>query len=92
MLICRFAYHQRICDNVPETFAAFIPEKPQPEYKYDKEGAGRYLAHSLPCVAMILSVCCCSVQFRMVSTWSGEPICSPPHLSDTTGPNAVVSD
>jgi hypothetical protein len=39
----RFSYHQRIADTVPESFAALLPEKPQAEYKYDKEGAGKNL-------------------------------------------------
>ncbi|ENN81805.1 hypothetical protein YQE_01531, partial [Dendroctonus ponderosae] len=33
----RLSYHQRIREILPETFAGFIPQKPEPEYKYAKE-------------------------------------------------------
>lgn len=47
----RLSYHQRIKDMMPETFAAFIPPKPEPIYKYSMEGAaalpGTAAAHQL---------------------------------------------
>nr|KAG5706568.1 hypothetical protein BaRGS_028739 [Batillaria attramentaria] len=36
----RLSYHQRIVESVPESFAAFLPIKPAPQYKYEQEGAG----------------------------------------------------
>ncbi|KAJ0175234.1 hypothetical protein K1T71_009375 [Dendrolimus kikuchii] len=47
----RLSYHQRIKDIVPETFAAYVPLKPEPIYKYSMEGAaslpGTEAAHQL---------------------------------------------
>ena len=40
----RLAYHQRMVDIVPENFGPFVPEKPQPSYKYEGEqGQGQSL-------------------------------------------------
>lgn len=39
----RLSYHTRIKDMVPESFAAFVPLKPEPIYKYSMEGAGKNL-------------------------------------------------
>ncbi|XP_070542802.1 LOW QUALITY PROTEIN: nuclear cap-binding protein subunit 1-A-like [Ptychodera flava] len=36
----RLSYHQRIAESVPEDFAALVPEKPSPIYKYTAEGSG----------------------------------------------------
>lgn len=47
----RLSYHQRIKDMVPESFASFVPPKPEPIYKYSMEGAaalpGTEAAHQL---------------------------------------------
>ncbi|KAJ8714459.1 hypothetical protein PYW07_002684 [Mythimna separata] len=47
----RLSYQQRIKDMVPESFAAFVPLKPEPIYKYSMEGAaalpGTEAAHQL---------------------------------------------
>ncbi|KAH0999365.1 nuclear cap-binding protein subunit 1 [Dendroctonus ponderosae] len=48
----RLSYHQRIREILPETFAGFIPQKPEPEYKYAKEAEavtlpGTAAAHQL---------------------------------------------
>ncbi|XP_062577791.1 nuclear cap-binding protein subunit 1-like [Saccostrea cucullata] len=55
----RLSYHQRIAENVPESFEALIPEKPHPQFKYEKEGAGSMpgtmVAHQL--MAAIKSKC-----------------------------------
>lgn len=37
----RLSYHQRIREILPEGFARFIPEKPEPDYKYAQDGAGK---------------------------------------------------
>ncbi|XP_077988727.1 nuclear cap-binding protein subunit 1-like isoform X2 [Glandiceps talaboti] len=47
----RLSYHQRIVESVPEDFAALLPEKPSPVYKYTAEGSGSLpgtmIAHQL---------------------------------------------
>ncbi|CAH0757994.1 unnamed protein product [Diatraea saccharalis] len=47
----RLSYYQRIKDVAPETFAALVPLKPEPIYKYSMEGAaslpGTEAAHQL---------------------------------------------
>lgn len=47
----RLSYHQRIVDNLPESFSAFVPVKPYAQYKYEQEGSGSLpgtmAAHSL---------------------------------------------
>lgn len=30
-------------DMMPESFASFVPPKPEPIYKYSMEGAGKFL-------------------------------------------------
>ncbi|GBP06866.1 Nuclear cap-binding protein subunit 1 [Eumeta japonica] len=35
----RLSYHQRIKDMMPESFASYVPPKPEPVYKYSVEGA-----------------------------------------------------
>ncbi|XP_056648176.1 nuclear cap-binding protein subunit 1 [Diorhabda carinulata] len=52
MLKCmRLSYFQRIREILPESFSKFIPEKPEPDYKYAQEGAaalpGTEAAHKL---------------------------------------------
>ncbi|KAF7274780.1 hypothetical protein GWI33_012549 [Rhynchophorus ferrugineus] len=44
MLKCmRLSYHQRVREILPESFSAFIPEKPESDYKYAKESeAGEF--------------------------------------------------
>ncbi|RVE54261.1 hypothetical protein evm_001088 [Chilo suppressalis] len=37
----RLSYFQRIKDVAPESFAALVPLKPEPIYKYSMEGAGK---------------------------------------------------
>ncbi|CAC5396916.1 NCBP1 [Mytilus coruscus] len=36
----RLSYHQRIVETCTEDFAPLIPEKPQSNFKYEKEGSG----------------------------------------------------
>lgn len=47
----RLSYHQRLVDIVPADFAPLLPIKPNPGFKYDKEGAGSLpgtmVAHNL---------------------------------------------
>ncbi|XP_044735085.1 nuclear cap-binding protein subunit 1 isoform X2 [Chrysoperla carnea] len=47
----RLSYHQRVREMVPESFAAFVPAKAEPNYKYSQEGAaslpGTTAAHQL---------------------------------------------
>ncbi|XP_033124010.1 nuclear cap-binding protein subunit 1-like [Anneissia japonica] len=47
----RLSYHQRIMDNVPESFSLLFPKEPKPVYKYKLEGAsqlpGNMMAHQL---------------------------------------------
>lgn len=45
--LCRLSYHTRIKEILPESFAGFIPEKPEPDYKYAKEGTGKCVAYNL---------------------------------------------
>ncbi|XP_044756316.1 nuclear cap-binding protein subunit 1 [Coccinella septempunctata] len=52
MLKCmRLSYWQRIREILPDSFSCFIPEKPEPYYKYSQEGAaslpGTATAHQL---------------------------------------------
>ncbi|KAK8761893.1 hypothetical protein V5799_026844 [Amblyomma americanum] len=35
----RLSYHQRVVELGPPSFAPFLPAKPVPDYRYDKEGA-----------------------------------------------------
>jgi len=52
----RLSYHQRVTDIVPETFAAFLPEKPAPCVKYvSGEGPGQ--AASTTMVAAVKNKC-----------------------------------
>lgn len=37
----RLSYYQRIREILPEQFNGFTPVKPEPDYKYAKEGAGK---------------------------------------------------
>ncbi|PVD19770.1 hypothetical protein C0Q70_20261 [Pomacea canaliculata] len=46
----RFSYHQRIVENVPESFLELLPEKPHADYKYEQEQGslpGKMAAHAL---------------------------------------------
>ncbi|XP_071964693.1 nuclear cap-binding protein subunit 1-like [Antedon mediterranea] len=47
----RLSYHQRILDNIPDSFSSLIPKEPKPVYKYKLEGAsqlpGNMMAHRL---------------------------------------------
>jgi len=40
----RLSYHQRVTDIVPDTFAGFLPEKPNPMFKFGVEGQPGYSA------------------------------------------------
>ncbi|KAH7962233.1 hypothetical protein HPB52_014949 [Rhipicephalus sanguineus] len=35
----RLSYHQRVVELVPASFAPFLPAKPVPDYRFEKEGA-----------------------------------------------------
>merc|ERR1719221_1515467 len=40
----RLSYHQRVTDIVPDTFTGFLPEKPNPLFKFGVEGQPGYAA------------------------------------------------
>lgn len=59
---CRLSYHQRIREILPDSFSCFIPAKPEPDYKYAKEGAGKET--KLFCTVFLLALP--SIFFRNV--------------------------
>jgi len=52
----RLSYHQRVTDIVPDTFAGFLPEKPNPMFKFGVEGQPGYSA-SAGVIAAIKNKC-----------------------------------
>ena len=36
----RMSYHQRMVEIIPESYEPLLPAKPQPYFKYEKEGSG----------------------------------------------------
>ena len=52
----RLSYHQRVTDIVPDTFAGFLPEKPNPLFKFGVEGQPGHSA-SAGVIAAIKNKC-----------------------------------
>lgn len=46
---CRMSYHQRVCDNVPESFSPLLPAEPVCCFRYEKpnEMVG-YVTYNIP--------------------------------------------
>ena len=36
----RLSYHQRLVDTTPQEFGPLLPNKPEPNFKFQEEGAG----------------------------------------------------